>query len=55
MNKRNLFENKKVALTFNDFMKANFVPGRLIVNKIKASRPPSSAKQPARMRERLPQ
>ena len=39
MNERNLFERaKRVALTFNVFMKASFLPGRLIVNKIKARR-----------------
>jgi hypothetical protein len=31
-------EQKRVALTFNVFMKASFVPGRLIVNKIKTRR-----------------
>jgi hypothetical protein len=37
MNERNLLERtKKLALTFNVFMEASFVPGRLIVNKIKA-------------------
>jgi hypothetical protein len=39
MNERNLLERTKgAALTFNVFMKASFVPGRLIVNKIKARR-----------------
>ena len=37
MNERNLLERTK-ALTFNVFLKASFVPGRLIVNKIKGRR-----------------
>jgi hypothetical protein len=36
MNEKNLFERtKKGSATFNVFMKASFVPRRLIVNKIK--------------------
>src|SRR4051794_1598167 len=31
-------EQKRAALTFKDFMNASFVPGRMIVNKIKARR-----------------
>jgi hypothetical protein len=40
MDKRNLFERtkKRSNYTFKDFMKASFVPGRMIVNKIKALR-----------------
>jgi hypothetical protein len=37
MNEKNLFERqKRAALTFNVFMKASFVPARLIVNKMPA-------------------
>jgi hypothetical protein len=31
-------EQKRLALTFNVFMKVSFMPGCLIVNKIKARR-----------------